>query len=56
MKYALRLSRWIRPLIEKRAARLWVEDVAYAERRAALSAAEARTLNQYLLHHPRNTP
>lgn len=42
MKYALRLSRWIRPLIEKRAARLWVEDVAYAERRAALSMTEAR--------------
>jgi isorenieratene synthase len=42
MKYVLPLARWIRPLIEKRAARLWVEDVAYAERRCALSVAEAQ--------------
>ena len=26
---------WIRPMIEKRAERLWIEDVAYAERRYA---------------------
>jgi hypothetical protein len=32
----LRLSRFIRPMIEKRAARLWVEDAAYAERTYAL--------------------
>lgn len=29
---------WARPFIEKRAARLWVEDVAYAERRCLLRA------------------
>jgi hypothetical protein len=32
-KLALRAGRLIRPLVERRAARLWVEDVAYAERR-----------------------
>jgi isorenieratene synthase len=42
MKYVLPLARWIRPLMEKRAARLWVEDVAYAERRCALSVADAQ--------------
>jgi isorenieratene synthase len=31
-------SRLLRPLIERRAARLWVEDVAYAERRFRLRA------------------
>lgn len=31
-----RARRWIRPLIEERARRLWVEDVAYAERTYAL--------------------
>lgn len=31
-----RANRLVRPLIEKRAARLWVEDVAYAERTYAL--------------------
>ena len=33
MKYILPLARWVRPWIEWRAKRLWVEDVAYAERR-----------------------
>ena len=33
---ALRAARFIRPLIERAAARLWVEDIAYAERRHAL--------------------
>ncbi len=33
---ALRTARLIRPLIERAAARLWVEDIAYAERRHAL--------------------
>jgi len=33
MKYVLPLARWARPWLERRAARLWVEDVAYAERR-----------------------
>ncbi|MCY1055573.1 DUF5914 domain-containing protein [Nannocystis sp. SCPEA4] len=32
-KLALGAGRLLRPLIERRAARLWVEDVAYAERR-----------------------
>jgi isorenieratene synthase len=32
----MRGARWIRPLIERAAARLWVEDIAYAERRRAL--------------------
>ena len=38
-RYALGLARWIRPMIEKRASRLWVEDIAYAEQRYALRAA-----------------
>lgn len=33
MKYVLPLARWARPWLERRASRLWVEDVAYAERR-----------------------
>ena len=33
---ALRAARFIRPLIERAAARLWVEDIAYAERRHSL--------------------
>lgn len=33
---ALRAARFVRPLIERAAARLWVEDIAYAERRRAL--------------------
>lgn len=33
MKYILPLARWVRPWLARRAARLWVEDVAYAERR-----------------------
>jgi len=33
---ALRGARFIRPLIERAAGRLWVEDIAYAERRRAL--------------------
>jgi isorenieratene synthase len=40
-RYALPLARWIRPLIEKRAARLWVEDIEYAEQRYAVRAAGA---------------
>lgn len=32
----LRASRMLRPLMERAAARLWVEDIAYAERRRAL--------------------
>ncbi len=35
-RYVLPLARWARPWIERRAWRLWVEDVAYAERRRAL--------------------
>ena len=35
-RHALKFARWIRPLIAKRAQRLWVEDAAYAERRYAL--------------------
>jgi isorenieratene synthase len=38
-RHVLGFARWIRPLIEKRAARLWVEDIAYAEQRYALRAA-----------------
>jgi len=33
---AMKLARWLRPAINRRAARLWVEDVAYAERRYSL--------------------
>jgi phenylpropionate dioxygenase-like ring-hydroxylating dioxygenase large terminal subunit len=36
MKYVLPLARWVRPWLERRAARLWIEDVAYAERRRAV--------------------
>jgi len=36
-----RLGRAVRPLIERRAARLWVEDCAYAERTYALRAERA---------------
>lgn len=36
----LRLARLIRPLIERAASRLWVEDIAYAERRRALAQAQ----------------
>lgn len=32
----LAMSRFVRPLMEKAAARLWVDDIAYAERRYAL--------------------
>jgi len=32
-RHVLSLARWVRPWIERRAKRLWVEDVAYAERR-----------------------
>lgn len=39
------LGRWIRPMIEARARRLWVEDVAYAERRAHLRLLEAHDGN-----------
>lgn len=41
-RFARRLAPVLRPFIERRAARLWVEDVAYAERRYALRAAEPR--------------
>ena len=34
--YVLPLAKWARPWLEKRAQRLWVEDVAYAERRRAV--------------------
>lgn len=37
-KFAFGVSRLLRPMIERRAARLWVEDVAYAERRYRLRA------------------
>jgi len=40
--WARRMAPLLRPFIEKRAARLWVEDVAYAERRYALRAGELR--------------
>lgn len=33
MRYVLPLARWVRPWLLRRAARLWAEDVAYAERR-----------------------
>jgi isorenieratene synthase len=36
---ALRAARLIRPMIERAAARLWVEDIAYAERRRAVANA-----------------
>ena len=36
--HALKLARWLRPAINARAARLWVEDIAYAERRYQLRA------------------
>lgn len=47
-RWALRLSRLIRPLIERSARRLWVDDRAYAERTyevrtVGLSAAPAKT-------------
>lgn len=35
-RHALRLSRFVRPFIERSARRLWVEDAAYAERLAEL--------------------
>ncbi|WP_293274293.1 DUF5914 domain-containing protein [Nannocystis sp.] len=41
-RHALRLSRWLRPAMNARAARLWVEDIAYAERRYALRARPVR--------------
>ncbi len=41
-RHALRLARWLRPAINARAARLWVEDIAYAERRHALRARPVR--------------
>lgn len=34
--HVVRFARWARPWLEKRARRLWVEDVAYAERRRAI--------------------
>ena len=37
-RHALRLARWLRPAMNARAARLWVEDIAYAERRYQLRA------------------
>ena len=41
---ARRFAPLLRPLIERRAARLWVEDVAYAERRYALRQRTVRRL------------
>jgi hypothetical protein len=41
-RIARRLGALTRPLVERRAARLWVEDVAYAERRYALREHQAR--------------
>lgn len=41
-RHALRLGRWLRPAINARAARLWVEDIAYAERRYQLRARPVR--------------
>jgi len=34
--HVVRFARWARPWLERRARRLWVEDVAYAERRRAV--------------------
>ncbi len=39
-RQALKLSRWIRPFIERSARRLWVDDAAYAERLYALRRGE----------------
>ena len=41
-RHALRLGRWLRPAINARAARLWQEDIAYAERRYQLRARPVR--------------
>ena len=41
-RHALRIARWLRPAMNARAARLWVEDIAYAERRHALRARPVR--------------
>ena len=41
-RHALKLARWLRPAMNARAARLWVEDIAYAERRHALRARPVR--------------
>ncbi|MEO8444683.1 MAG: DUF5914 domain-containing protein [Gammaproteobacteria bacterium] len=35
-RHVVRLARWARPWLERRAQRLWVEDVAYAEQRRAV--------------------
>jgi len=42
MKYILPLAQWARPWLERRASRLWVEDVAYAERRRVVQDAQSR--------------
>jgi hypothetical protein len=42
MKYVLPLARWARPWLERRASRLWIEDVAYAERRRVVLDAQSR--------------
>ena len=42
-RLALRAARFIRPLIERAAARLWVQDIAYAERRRALALAARKS-------------
>lgn len=48
------LRRLVRPLIEKRAARLWREDCAYAERSYAMRQAETRDRpDKDAIHHPR---
>jgi len=41
-RHALKISRWLRPAMNARAARLWVEDIAYAERRHALRVRPVR--------------
>lgn len=41
-RHALKISRWLRPAMNARAARLWIEDIAYAERRHALRSRPIR--------------
>lgn len=45
-RYVLPLARWMRPWVERRAQRLWVEDVAYAERRRTVIEQGAMPLRQ----------
>ena len=41
-------ARWIRPALEARARRLWVEDAAYAERTYALRLAQGQRRERHL--------